>query len=38
MEGVFPFQKLVPKCPGAYTRGGGGESLLSEFYGIIMIL
>ena len=25
----FPFQKLVPKRPGAYTRWG----LLSEFYG-----
>ena len=27
----FPFQKLVPKRPGAYTRWG----LLSEFYGIL---
>ena len=26
----FPFQKLVPKRPGAYTQWG----LLSEFYGI----
>ena len=26
----FPFQKLVPKRPGAYTRWG----LLSEFYGM----
>ena len=26
----FPFQKMVPKRPGAYTRWG----LLSEFYGI----
>ena len=26
----FPFQKLIPKRPGAYTRWG----LLSEFYGI----
>ena len=30
MEGVFPFQKLVPKRPGAHTRWG----LLSEFYGM----
>ena len=27
---TFPFSKLVPKCPGTYTRW----SLLSEFYGI----
>ena len=27
----FPFQKLVPKRPGAYTRWG----LLSEFNGIL---
>ena len=27
----FPFQKLITKRPGAYTRWG----LLSEFYGII---
>ena len=26
----FPFQKLVPKCPGAYTWWG----LLSGFYGV----
>ena len=30
MEGIFPFQKLAPKRPGAYTRWG----LLSEFNGI----
>ena len=28
----FPFQKLVPKRPGAYTRRG----LLSEFYGMLI--
>ena len=28
----FPFQKLVPKRPGAYTRWG----LLSEFYGMLI--
>ena len=27
----FPFQKLVPKRPGAYTRWG----LLSEFYAML---
>ena len=26
----FPFQKLIPKRPGAYTRWG----VLSQFYGI----
>ena len=30
----FPFQKLVPKLPGAYTRWG----LLSEFYGILSLV
>ena len=30
----FLFQKLVPECPGAYTRWG----LLSEFYGICLTL
>ena len=30
----FPFQKLVPKCPGAYTRWG----VLLEFYGILTTL
>ena len=30
----FLFQKLVPECPGAYTRW----DLLSEFYGICLTL
>ena len=30
----FPFQNLVPKRPGEYTRWG----LLSEFYGILLLI